>query len=179
MKRHLIYILSFFTLFAFSCNQGLAPGEEASGETGFGGTITFTGNWPASVKQTYLVLFKDELHDSTDFIVSNIYFISEEIPFGINQFRYSTLENQLDPQLFGKVPPGEYAYLAVVQSESETIQLIRSAWVVAGVYYSGNDFSAPGKIIVDENKFTDNININVDFSSPPPQPPQKFPPDEK
>jgi hypothetical protein len=148
-----------------SCDKGIAP-EQDNVEPGFSGTVTFQGEWPANVTRTHLVLFKDPLLSEEDFNAENLVYVSGEITYGAEEYNYNTLEGAL----LGNVVPGEYAYLAVAQSNSLFISLERSAWRVVGVYYNGDE-SQPGKVIIPEGTFVTGININCDFNNPPQQPP--------
>lgn len=160
------WLISILLIVTVSCDKGLAP-ETENVEPGFSGTITFTGDWPEDVTATHIVLFRDPLISEEDFSAENLIFISEEIEFGTRLFNYSTLENAL----IGNVVPGEYAYLAVAQTNSQFISLEREAWMVAGVYYNDGDTSQPGTVIVPANTFVTGMNITCDFNNPPEQPP--------
>ena len=59
----------------------------------------------------------------------------------------------------------------MVQQASDELVLVRSAWFVAGIYYTQGDRSNPGKLIIPEDSFVRNIDIVCDFNNPPPQPP--------
>lgn len=160
MRKFLSISLLIFVL--VQCNGGIEPGLQ---QPGFSGTITFIGNWPDSIKQTIIVLFKNPLLDSSDFSAENLQYVSAQIPYGTKSFKYNTLENSL----FGKVAPGVYQYLAVAQSAEETISLERKDWVIAGIYKNGAE--TPAKLIIPGNSFIENIDIICDFNNPPPQPP--------
>ena len=64
-----------------------------------------------------------------------------------------------------------YAYVAVVQQSTEELSLARKDWFVSGVYYANGDTTKPGTMVIPDSTFVRNININVDFNNPPPQPP--------
>ncbi|MBN1302248.1 MAG: hypothetical protein JW995_13615 [Melioribacteraceae bacterium] len=153
-------------LFINSCDGGLTPTESSAGVTGFGGKVVFMGDWPSDVKLTYIVLFKNELLSAADFNIINLKYVSELIPSGTSEFYFNTISSVS----LGKVEAGEYAYLAVAQSNSETLNLTRSSWRVAGVYKDPGGLK-PGGIIVPDGKFLDGINILCDFNNPPIQPP--------
>ncbi len=147
-----------------ACDGGIQPGME---EPGFSGTIYFIGEWPDSVKRTHIVLFKEPLLDTSDFSAENLKYVNNEIPYGVKEDKYTTLNNSL----FGVIKPGEYGYLAVAQSTLETISLKREDWTIAGLYYNPGDSTKPGRLIIPENTFLRNINIVCDFNHPPVQPP--------
>ncbi len=164
-----ISILSVVILLC-SCDHGISPKPASQEVTGFSGRITFVGTWPDSIKRTHIVVFKDPLLDSKDFNLLNIKFISREIPFGTAVYYYSSKDSSVIPGTEA-FTPGEYAYVAVAQQASDELLLVRSAWFVAGVYYTPGDRSQPGKLIIPEDTFVRNIDIVCDFNNPPPQPP--------
>ena len=166
MKSTFTLLILLFII--ISCDEGLAPIEsEVESRTGFGGTVTFIGEWPADITQTNIVLFQDPLSSEEDFNIVNLKYLSTSIPFGVSEYEYNTV----DIILFGNVTAGEYAFLAVAQTTNEEISLERKDWFVVGIYYDNDDLTTPGEVVVEENKFKDNINIICDFSNPPPQPP--------
>ena len=166
MKSTFTLLILLFII--ISCDEGLAPIEsEVESRTGFGGTVTFIGEWPADITQTNIVLFQDPLSSEEDFNIVNLKYLSTSIPFGVSEYEYNTV----DSILFGNVTAGEYAFLAVAQTTKEEISLERKDWFVVGIYYDNDDLTTPGEVIVEENKFKDNFNIICDFSNPPPQPP--------
>ena len=73
--------------------------------------------------------------------------------------------------MLNSIEAGDFAYLAVAQTTETEIQLVRSAWVVAGVYNSEGDSSEFGKLTIPPGTFLKDINIICDFNNPPPQPP--------
>ena len=164
-----ILILSVVILL-YSCDHGISPKPASQEVTGFSGKITFLGTWPDSIKRTHIVVFKDPLLSSGDFNLLNLKFISREIPFGTAVYYYSSEDSSVIPgtEAFA---PGEYSYVAVVQQASDELVLVRSAWFVAGIYYTQGDRSNPGKLIIPEDSFVRNIDIVCDFNNPPPQPP--------
>lgn len=149
------------------CDKGIEP---QSGESGFSGTITFTGQWPDSITRTHLVIFKDPLLSAGDFSLQNLRFVSNEIPFGSTQYSFSSRDSSVIPGT-GLFEDGEYSYVAVAQQSTPDVSLIRAAWFVIGVYYNNLDTTKQGKLIIPENTFVENIIINCDFNNPPPQPP--------
>ena len=163
MSKKLLFILIIIVV---SCDQGLSP-DLADPKVGFGGTITFSGEWNSKIKQTLIVLFKDPLNSEADFNVFNLKYVSESIPFGSQTYKYSTN----DISLISNVEPGVYSYLAVAQSEKDTISLSRKDWTVVGIYYTDNDSTQPGQILIPESKYVDSLDIHCDFNNLPPQPP--------
>lgn len=148
------------------CGKGLAPEpEEEITQAGFGGTVYFKGQWPDSVKRTFIVAFKNEIKTAGDFILQ-LGFISDSIPNNTKQIIYSSLVNPVVP-----ITPGEYKYIVVAQQSTPGISFLRQDWTVAGVYYANDDTTKPGSIVISEDRFLKDINITCDFDNPPPQPP--------
>lgn len=164
-----LFLAVTVALLSASCNKGISPEPEFV-ETGFGGTIYFFGEWPEGVERTHLVLFKDPLIDSTDFSAVNLRFVSNEIPYGSTEFKYSSISDIL----IGNIQPGEYAYLAVAQSDTQELSFLRKDWYVVGLYSISGSPDVPAKLIIPPNTFVNNIDIICDFNNPPPQPPGGF-----
>ena len=165
MRAIIISAILFLT--AVSCDKGLSP-DLAEEKSGFGGVVTFSGDWNPELNQTHVVVFKNPLLSVDDFNVFNLNFVSESIPNGTRSYNYSTNDTTA---LISVVEPGELAYVAVAQSLRDTITLNRSDWIVIGLYYSENDSINPGKIKLSQGEFLENINIHCDFDNLPPQPP--------
>lgn len=160
------FILFTFTLVFLGCGKGISPEPETvKEETGFGGTITFKGNWPDSIKFTRLVAFINPLVSDSDFSANNLGFLSDAIPNNTESVIYNSSVNPLLA-----IKPGKYSYVAVVQSKTSLLP-IRSLWTVAGVYYNNGDTTRPGTLIISKDKFIKNVNIICDFNNPPIQPP--------
>lgn len=166
MPRNLIIIIFLqLLIFIYGCNKGLSP-VSAEQKAGFSGTITFIGNWPEGITRTHLVVFQHELKSSSDFNIINLKYVSIEIPYGVKKYNFNSTDSSYIP-----IGAGTYEYVAVAQSKTPDLSLIRSDWFVAGVYYSNNDTSKPGVLEIPENTLVRNINIICNFNDPPPQPP--------
>lgn len=151
-----------------SCDGGLAPKESGlEYQTGFGGTVSFIGEWSPDITQTNIVLFKNPLLSEEDFNIQNLKYLSTPILFGSDDYIYTTV----DSILFGNVDAGKYAYLAVVQSTSEELSLDRKDWFVVGVYNAEEIGLNIGEIFIEENRFKFDVNIICDLNNLPPQPP--------
>lgn len=161
--RSFIFITITFAL-NLSCGEGIAP--EPITQTGFSGTITFLGNWPAGITRTHIVVFKDPLLTVADFSALNLKFVSVEIPYGGNSFYFNSADTAIV-----KIGEGEFSYVAVAQQKTLNVSLNRKDWFVVGVYYAGGDTTKPGKLVIPQNTLVKNINIICDFDNPPPQPP--------
>lgn len=171
MKILLYSLITIFIIISFSCDHGIAPLPEQQEVSGFEGTIYFLSAWPDSIKRTHLVIFKNPLLQPSDFVITNLKYISNEIPFGVQSYRFSSLDSAIIPVSPGPFEPGEYAYVAVAHQTTEELSLARKDWFVSGVYYTNNDTTKPGILKIEENKITRNVNIRVDFNKLPPQPP--------
>ncbi len=171
MFRKIKIIVSILILFSFmACDKGIEPKDENQ-QTGFSGTVTFVGEWPAVVKRAFIVVFKDPLLASTDFTITNLKFLSLEIPLGVPSYHFSSLDSSYIPTNPGPFLPGRYAYVAVAYQITDQLSLARKDWYVAGVYYAYGNISEPATMVVTENIFLTDINITCDFNNPPPQPP--------
>ena len=160
----ILIVISFF-----SCDKGIAPKEDTEAR-GFSGTITFIGDWPAGVRRTHIVLFKNPLNGADDFNIFNLKYVSAEIPNGSETYTYNTTETAVIPES-GYLDAGDYSYLAVGQSETLELSLNRPDWFVAGLYFAEGSSTQPGTVTVSEGIILENVNIICDFDNPPPQPP--------
>ena len=161
-------IILTVTISVISCDGGLAPNDTGiENKTGFGGSISFVGDWPSDITQTNIVLFKEPILTKADFNIENLKYLSTSIPFNAKEYSYNTI----DSLLFGNVISGKYSYLAVIQTKEKSISFDRKDWFVVGVYKSAEVDAVPGEIIVKENKFNFEVNITCDFNDLPPQPP--------
>ncbi|MDD5607381.1 MAG: hypothetical protein PHY57_02630 [Ignavibacterium sp.] len=164
-------ILLFVLLTAACSDHGIEPKAILKSPPGFSGTIRFISEWPDSIKRSFLVIFKNPLKSDSDFTVLNLKFLSKEIPLGVQKHEFSSLDSAYIPAAPGVFSSGSYFYVAVVQQSTENLSLARKDWFVSGVYYTNNDTTVPGVLIIPDSTFVKNININVDFKNPPPQPP--------
>jgi len=167
LKYYSTVLISIYCL--ISCDHGIEPLQaEASA---FGGTVSFVSNWPDSVKRSFLVVFENPLLGDTDFVITNLKYLSREIPLGTSEYNYTSFDSAYIPPEPGPFPAGSYSYVAVVQQSTENLSLARKDWFVSGLYYSNGDTTHPGTMIIPDSTFVRNINIKVDFNNPPPQPP--------
>jgi hypothetical protein len=171
MYRKIKYIVPILILvLLFACDKGIEPKNENE-PTGFSGTVTFMGEWPAEVKRAFVVVFQDPLLQPENFTITNLKFLSKEIPLGVQTYHFSSLDSAYIPVSPGPFLPGTYAYVAVAQQTTENLSLDRRDWFVSGIYYAHGDTTKPGVMVVSENIFLKNINITCDFDNPPIQPP--------
>jgi len=164
MTIRILLIILFLTL--QSCDKGLSP-ELADINPGFGGTITFIGDWDKEVTRTHVVLFKSPLLSKEDFNAFNLKYVSDSITSESNSYNFNTN----DESLLSNVSPDDYSYLAVAQSRTETLSLNREDWKIVGLYFNANDSTKPGTLEIPEDSFVNNIDIVCDFNNPPMQPP--------
>ena len=151
-------------------DHGIEPKPFVIETTGFGGTVRFLGTWPDSIVRTHIVVFEDPLLQPSDFNIFNLKYVSWEVPYGTQIWKYTSIDSSVIPG-DSTFAPGVYAYVAVAQQTTENLSLSRKDWFVAGVYYAFGDTTQPGTLVIQEDKYTDNINITCDFNNPPPQPP--------
>ncbi|MDQ7816228.1 MAG: hypothetical protein RDU14_04335 [Melioribacteraceae bacterium] len=151
-----------------SCDTGIEPGEPIV-PGGFSGTISFSGTWPEGIKRTHLVVFKNPIQTTEDFFLPNLSFVVDSIQYKSPSYRYNSLVNSFISIL--KLWPGEYKYVVVAQSKTPEISFQRKDWTVVGVYCINNDQTKPASLLIRSDELTQNVNINVDFNNPPPQPP--------
>ncbi len=167
MKLRKLILLTLLLIGFSSCDHGIAPVPLAKVEPGFSGTIKFSGNWPADVLQTRIVLFKNPLRSSADFNVTNVKYISESIPDGVKEYHYTT---KSPDAVISNVQPGRYGYLAVAQSK-KLLSFNREDWFIVGVFIPNGDSTKAGEFDLPENTFLENVDITCDFNHPPHQPP--------
>jgi len=167
----IISVCFFMIMVSCDSENGIAPKPIVDQEFGFGGNIVFYGAWPDSIKRIILVVFKDPLIDDEDFVLTNIGFLSFELPLSVQTYQYSTLDSALIPLIQDDMPPSVYHYIAVVQQSTDDLSLFRRDWFVIGIYYADGDTTTPGILTIPEDASVNNINIYCDFENPPPQPP--------
>jgi hypothetical protein len=156
----------FFTVLLLTggCDKGIEP-RPADEIPGFGGRITFIGAWPDSIQRSFVVVFENPLETLGDINISNLKFISSEIPFGVATYDYDSRDSALI-----HINPGTFSYVAVVQQSTPQPSLNPNDWIVAGIYYAYGDTTHPGKLVIPEKTFVKNIDIRCNFNNPPPQP---------
>lgn len=171
MRKILFLLIVYFSVyFITGCDKGIEPEPEKTNSIGhFSGKVTFTGNWHAGIKRTHIVVFKNEIVDSTYFFPPNLAFVIDSIPYRSQEYVYNSVENNFIP-LF-QLAAGDYKYIAVAQSKTPEISLDRKDWVIVGVYNIGGDQSRPKTLTILTGQVTTGVDIIVDFNNPPPQPP--------
>ena len=174
-KKYYLLLFTVFVSFTLitGCDSenGIAPKPVENQEFGFGGNIVFYGVWPDSIKRIILVVFKDPLINPDDFVITNIGYLSFELPLGVQAYQYSSLDSAIIALTPFATPPSIYNYVAVVQQSTEELSLSRRDWFVTGIYYANGNLTMPGTLSIPNDSYVDNINIYCDFEKPPPQPP--------
>lgn len=153
-----------------SCDKGIEPypEETETGVTGFEGKVTFLGTWPEGITRTYIVVFSEP----SRFDVNTLQFIIGPITYGVSEYTYNSVENNLG--LIPNLNAGEYPYVIVAQSKTPVLSLSREDWTVAGIYFNEGGTTTPGILKIEKGKVTTGINIICDFDNPPEQPPGKW-----
>ncbi len=172
IKLFFIMTICLSVCFIAGCDKGIEPEPEKSPQAeiiGFSGKVTFTGNWPAGITRTHIVVFKNEILTVDDFSFQNLAFVVDPVPFESSEFTYDSGINNFFSLTLAE---GTYKYIVVAQSKTPTISFNRDDWFIVGVYYNNEDQSKPGMMTLQKGKITTGIDINVDFNNPPPQPPK-------
>ncbi len=146
MPRHfrltIFCVLFFVCLILTGCdNRGLEPIR-----SGIGGTITYTGEWPATAAEVRLVAAKTfPPTDLSDLI------IGESIPVDKTEYPYTFY-----------LTPGTYALVGVAwRAEGASWDIIS----VCGLYFDSTDSLSPTPITIpDKNTIVPGINIGVNRS---------------
>ena len=94
LKIILLFSITGF-VFLLSCDHGIEPLPPQT--SGFGGTINFVSDWPDSVKRSFLVVFKNPLISDTNFTITNLRYLSREIPLGVQSHKFSSLDSAYIP----------------------------------------------------------------------------------
>lgn len=168
-QKIFIAIIFFIFIALTSCDKGIEPypAETEIDVASFEGKVTFTGAWPDSIARTYIVVFSEP----SRFDVTTLQFIIGPIPYGVSEYNYNSIENNLG--LIPKLNAGSYPYVIVAQSKTPELSLQRKDWTVAGIYFNEVNTTTPGILTVENGKIAKDINIICDFNNPPVQPPAK------
>jgi len=166
IHRPLWFVIIIYVILVaiYSCDHGLRPTEPIQSEkSGISGTI-FYSNWPTadSLYDLRLVVFKsyppenifEEISAGRAFVYPAIG--EESLPFYVDSTEYLMELN-----------PGHYEYVAVAQQYGSNLF---TDWLAAGQYDTLSSDDLPTAITVVEGELLEEINIEVDFDSLPPQP---------
>ncbi|MDH3251837.1 MAG: hypothetical protein OEM41_03540 [Ignavibacteria bacterium] len=150
-----------------ACDEGLGPLNEPSG---FSGVIHFT-NWPSpdSVQELRLVAFTEFPSDSSGILLALLEGRAVVYPpVGASGFRkfVDTLQYAFTTQGTNlQVRP--YNYVIIAQRYGSNFF---ADWQPAGVYTTQPNSFDPAPVRILLHRITPNIDIEVDFSNPPPKP---------
>jgi len=167
-----LMVVCFSVYFITGCDKGIEPepGNSPQSEIiGFSGKVTFSGNWPAGITRTHIVVFKNDILTVDDFSFQNLAFVVDSIPYRSQEFIYNSVMNNFFSFTLAE---GTYKYIVVAQSKTPSISFNRADWTIVGVYYNNGNTSKPGMMTLQKGNPTIGIDINVDFNNPPPQPPK-------
>ena len=139
-----------------ACDHGLEPPPEA--RPGFGGRITYVGNWPPADSIYLLAVVAFKSFPPTN-IVADI--LSGNAVYDTALAR--DVEWQ-DYQVF--TDPAKFEYVVVAQQYGPDIF---SQWRVIGVYSEDSSQTIPKTVSVSPGTFVSDIDIAVDFDHLPPQ----------
>jgi hypothetical protein len=139
-----------------ACDHGLEPPPKA--RPGFGGRITYVGNWPPadSIYLLAVVAFK---HFPPTNILNDV--------LGGNAVYDTAVAKNVDSQDYQIfTDPAKFEYVVVAQQYGPDIF---SQWRVIGVYSDDPDRVQPKTVDVQPETFVNNVDITVDFEHLPPQ----------
>jgi hypothetical protein len=164
-------ILINLCLFLGGCDGGLAPPPPA--EPGFSGTVYFApGSWPSTDSLVSIMIFASKIFplDSAT-TVSGLFSDPPLI------FVYPSMSESLRPFFIDSISyvfplrSGTYKYIGVVQQiSSDVLHNSIRVFRVVGFYKNPANLAQPGNVIVNDSSQVKDINIQVDFRNPPPQP---------
>jgi hypothetical protein len=164
-------VLIIFCLFLAGCDGGLAPLPPA--EPGFSGTVYFApGSWPPTDSLVSIMIFASKIYplDSAT-TVSGLFSDPPMI------FVYPSMSESLRPFFTDSISyvfplrSGIYNYIGVVQQiSSDVLHSSIRVFRVVGFYKNPANLSQPGNVTVNDSSQVKDINIQVDFRNPPPQP---------
>jgi hypothetical protein len=160
-------LVTLFILIVPGCDTGLSPLNEPAG---FSGVVRFK-NWPPadSVRELRVVAFKSYPSDSTGIVNALLAgdavvypaIGSTGLPFYVDSVSYSFTTKGTTLQ----VETYDYVALAWRYGVNSFVD-----WRPAGVYTTTPGSFDPAPVHVLLHKIATNIDINVDFSNPPPTP---------
>ena len=158
-------------LLLLSCDGGLAPPPPV--ELGFSGTVYFTpGSWPSADSLVGIMIFASKIYPLDSATVFAGLFSNPPSIFIYPSVTESLLPFYADSISYSfPLSSGTYKYIGVVQQISSDlltngIRIFR----IVGFYKDSLNLSHPGSVIVNDIAQIKNINIQVDFNNPPPQP---------
>jgi len=167
VRRQWLVMTAGLLAFVAGCNEELGPVDSPSG---FGGTIRFR-HWPVadSLHDMRIVAFVSYPSDSAGILPAllagqgAVYpAIGTKFPTMIDSLPYQfTTANGTNLQL------GTYAYVIVAQQYGPNVL---ADWRPVGVYAVAPGSFAPAPVRVILHHVQGNIDMDVDFTNPPPKP---------
>ena len=158
MKSLLICCIVLFIL-CTGCDKGLAPIVVSPG---FSGTITYKSKFPPPDSLLDLRIIAVPYYP-IDSSFQKIYDKVTSLVIAFSPEPLSTVTPTIKYTMF--VDPKTYYYVAVVQQYGDYTQ-----WRVVGIYCDSTVSNIPKSVTVSDGKYTEGIDINVDFYNLPPQP---------
>ncbi len=151
------------SLLGICCEQGLAPPDThtTAKPHGISGILRFS-HWPPADSVHDLrvaALQRYPVQDILGEVLAGRAQYTGQLPYGVDTLVYKLV---LDP-----LPAGTFPFICVAQQYGPNIQ---TDWRVVGEYYTNNDTTKPGSVIVPPDSIVPNINMTVDFQHVPPQP---------
>ncbi|NOY05787.1 MAG: hypothetical protein GXO82_04010 [Chlorobi bacterium] len=142
------------------CDGGLSP-DLASIDPGFSGTLRIVSDFPPadSLRDLRVVAFK--VYPPKDIVfevISGRAVFSESLKAESDIIPYIVQQPGIE---------GIYPYVVVARQYGPDVM---NDWHVVGVYTKTNDPKKPDGIVIEPNKVTEGIDINIDFYNLPPQP---------
>ncbi len=137
------------------CDHGLSPPDQPP--TGaIRGVVTYTGTWPplSEVFDLRYVAMRFVPTDTADFLQLNRMAISDGLDYGVSS----------DTFLVPDVQTGGFLYSGIAQQFEDNIL----SWKPIGIYEENDGFFS-----VEQGRTTE-VEIRVDFASPPVFPPPAF-----
>ena len=166
-----LLVLIILCLLLASCDAGLAPPPPI--ELGFSGTVYFTpGSWPSRDSLVGLMIFASEIYPLDSAMAFAGLFSDPPTIFVYPSMSESLLPFSADSISYSfPLRSGTYKYIGVVQQISSDLKTRgMRVFRVVGFYKDAADLSQPGSVVVNDSSQVKEINIQVDFRNPPPQP---------
>jgi hypothetical protein len=152
----------FFFLWALSaCDHGLEPPPAT--RPGFGGHITYVGNWPPADSIYLLAVVAFKTFPPTNILA--------DILNGNAVYDTSLARNVESQDYQILTDPAKFQYVVVAQQYGPDIF---SQWRVIGVYSDDPAQGTPKSVVISPETFVSGIDITVDFDHLPPQVLQRF-----
>jgi hypothetical protein len=164
MSTKILFVVASLAV-VFGCDKGVSPSAESPPPVGYmSGTIRYQ-NWPPNDSLIDLRIVAFSLFPPSN-IVNEVLAgraavypplgDSALVPFYVDSLSYTF-----------SLSPGEYQYVAVAQQFGPNIT---ADWRAVGQYDLDSNLTVPSPVTIVANDSTSHVDINVDFSNPPPPP---------